>query len=64
MSLSHAPAWDVPVHSVAEEAKPFAGHVPEVPVHVSATSHCPADPRHVKLDAWKTSTHVFAVPEQ
>ena len=64
VSLSHAPAWDVPVHSVAEEAKPFAGHVPEVPVHVSATSHCPADPRHVKLDAWNTSTHAPLVPVQ
>ena len=49
---------------VALEAKTSAGHVPEVPVHVSATSHCPADARHVKPAAWKTSTHVLLVPVQ
>jgi hypothetical protein len=64
VSLSHKPPCDAPVQSVAEEAKPFAGHVPEVPVHVSATSHCPADVRHTVLPDWNTSTHAPLVPEQ
>ena len=46
------------------DAKTSAGHVPEVPVQSSATSHCPAEARQVKVEAWKTSTQVFAVPEQ
>ena len=31
---------------------------------VSATSHCTADLRHVKLDVWNTSTHEPFVPVQ
>ncbi len=46
------------------EAKASGGHVPEVPVHVSATSHCPADARHVTVTAWYASTQVLLVPEQ
>ena len=49
---------------VDAEAKPFAGHAPDVPVQVSATSHWPAEARHVKLAAWKTSTHELLVPVQ
>jgi len=62
--LSHAPACEAPVQLVALEAKTSVGHVPDVPVQVSATSHWPAELRQVKLDVWKTSTHVLAVPEQ
>jgi hypothetical protein len=52
------------VQLVVSEAKPSAGHVPDVPVQLSATSHCPAEARHSKLDAWKASTHVLLVPVQ
>jgi len=52
------------VQLVALEAKMFAGQVPDVPVQFSATSHWPAELRQVKLDVWKTSTQVLAVPEQ
>src|SRR5439155_1658043 len=41
---SHSPA--AARHNVVEEAKASAGHVELVPVHVSATSHAPADARH------------------
>jgi hypothetical protein len=64
VSLSHAPACDVPVQSVAEEANPSAGQAPDVPVHVSATSHCPADVRHTVPDNLNTSTHAPLVPVQ
>ena len=63
-AASHAPPLDVPVQLVAAEAKTSAGHTPEEPVHVSATSHGPADPRHSNVPGWKTSTQVFAVPLQ
>src|SRR5439155_3873783 len=48
---------------------PLAPNPPPVPdpalsAPISATSHCPADARHVKLDDWKTSTHVLLVPVQ
>jgi hypothetical protein len=46
-SLSHALPCEAPVQGVLLEAKAFAGHVPEVPVQVSATSHWPAEARHV-----------------
>ncbi len=52
------------MQSVALEAKASVGQVPEVPVQVSGTSHCPAEARHVKLDDWKTSTHELLVPVQ
>ena len=52
------------MQAVVEEAKPSAGHVPLLPVQVSATSHCPAEGRQVKLVDWKASTHVLAVPKQ
>ena len=61
-SLSQAPPFDVPVQVVDEDAKPSAGQAPELPVQVSATSHAPADGRQTLVR--KTSTQVFAVPEQ
>jgi hypothetical protein len=33
-------------------------------VQVSGASHAPTDARHVKLDGWKPSTHVFETPLQ
>ena len=63
-SLSHAPPSELPVQLVEDEAKLSAGHAPLAPVHCSATSHWPADGRHVTVLALKVSTHVFAVPEQ
>ena len=55
-SLSHAPPWDVPVQLVVAEAKLLVGHAPEVPVHISATSHWPAEGRQVNVLA--RSVHV------
>jgi hypothetical protein len=52
------------VQLVVSEANPSAGHVPDVPVQLSATSHWPAEARHSKLEDWKTSTHVLLVPVQ
>src|SRR5437867_12963148 len=49
---------------VVSLAKTSAGHVADVPVQVSATSHCPAEARHTNVDDWKTSTHVLLVPVQ
>ena len=63
-SSSHAPPSDAPVQLVAADAKLSAGHAPLAPVHISATSHCPADGRHVTVLGAKTSTHVSLVPEQ
>src|SRR2546421_8641431 len=45
-------------------AKASAGHVPEVPVQVSATSHWPAEGRQVTLAALYASTHVLSLPVQ
>ena len=66
------PAWQVsPVvqnkpsmHGVPFDWNPSVGHAAADPVHVSATSHWPTDPRQVKLLAWKTSTHAALVPAQ
>ena len=63
-SLSQVPPWEAPRQLVEDDAKTLAGQAPEVPVQVSATSHWPAEGRQVKLEDWKTSTHVLAVPEQ
>jgi hypothetical protein len=62
--LSHAPACELPVQLVDDDAKPSAGHAPLEPVHISATSHWPAEPRHTVVFGRKTSTHVLAVPLQ
>ncbi len=63
-SLSHWPPCDDPVQLVADDLKTSAGHEPLDPVQVSAWSHWPAEARHTVLLDWKTSTQVFAVPEQ
>src|SRR5213593_2537851 len=63
-SLSHAPPCEAPMQLVVLEAKTSAGHVPDVPVQVSATSHSPAEARHVTVAAWYSSTQVLLVPEQ
>jgi hypothetical protein len=52
------------VQLVAADAKPSAGHAPDAPVQLSATSHWPAEARHVTLAARNTSTHVLLVPVQ
>ena len=49
---------------VVLDANTSAGHAPDVPVQLSATSHWPADARQVKPAAWKTSTQVLLVPVQ
>ena len=49
---------------VALDLKPSAGHAPELPVHISATSHCPVEARQVVVAGLKTSTHVLLVPLQ
>ena len=63
-SSSHAPPCELPAQPVDDDANPSAGHVPFVPLQVSATSHWPADARHVVPLVLKTSTHVLALPEQ
>ena len=49
---------------VVAEANASTGHAPEVPVHISATSHWPAEGRQVVVADLKTSTHVLPVPLQ
>ena len=49
---------------VALDLKPSAGHAPELPVHISATSHWPAEGRQVTLAALYASTHVLLLPVQ
>jgi len=63
-SLSHAPPWELPVQLVDVDAKLSAGQAPLAPVHISATSHWPADARHVTVFALKASTHASLVPTQ
>ena len=36
---SQAPPVEVPTQEVVEDWKPSAGHAPDVPVQLSATSH-------------------------
>src|SRR5437867_7642355 len=63
-SLSHAPPCEAPMQLVVSLAKPSPGHVADIPVQVSATSHWPAEIRHTKVEDWKASTHVLLVPAQ
>src|SRR5207302_11134452 len=63
-SSSHTPLCELPMQRVVADWKASAGHVPDVPVHVSATSHWPAEARHVTVAAWYSSTQVLFVPEQ
>jgi len=51
-SSSHAPPWDAPAQLVVSEANPSPGHAPDAPVHVSATSHWPADARQTVTLDW------------
>src|SRR6185436_17429863 len=62
--MSQAPACELPAQLVSLEAKPSAGQEPEEPVHISATSHWPAEGRQVTVGAWYSSMQVLAVPEQ
>src|SRR5439155_2858690 len=63
-SSSHTPPSDVPMQCVVADWKASAGHVPEVPVQLSATSHWPAEARHVTVAASYTSTQTLLVPVQ
>src|SRR5438309_1918600 len=63
-SSSHTPLCDVPMQCVVADWKASAGHVPDVPVHISATSHWPAEGRHVTVAAWYASTQTLLVPVQ
>ena len=63
-SSSHAPPCELPVHDVAADLKRSAGHAPELPVQLSATSHWPADGRQVTVEVLKTSTQLSALPLQ
>ena len=63
-SSSQAPPCELPVQCVLLEAKVSAGQVPEDPVHISATSHWPAEGRQVVVADLKTSTQVLLVPLQ
>src|SRR4029077_18916110 len=53
---SHGPPFEVPMQVVVAGSKPWGGPAPDDPVQLSATSHCPADGRHVVVAAWKPST--------
>jgi hypothetical protein len=44
------------VHVVPDGWKPSAGQAPVEPVQLSATSHGPAEGRHVVVAGWKPST--------
>ena len=61
---SQAPPFEVPTQEVVEDWKPSVGHTPDNPVHVSATSHWPADARQENPDARRTSTQELLVPVQ
>src|SRR5205809_1372643 len=63
-SSSHTPPSDVPMQCVVADWKASAGHVPEVPVQLSATSHWPAEARQVTVAASYTSTQTLLVPVQ
>ena len=53
---SQAPPEDVPTQVVVADANPSAGHAPDVPLQLSATSHWPAEARHEVVDDLKPST--------
>src|SRR5207302_123619 len=63
-SSSHTPLCELPMQCVVPDAKASAGHVPDVPVHVSATSPTRRSAGHVTVAAWYSSTQVLFVPEQ
>jgi len=53
-TTSMTPPSDVPMQWVVLDANASAGHAPDVPVQVSATSHWPAVARQVKPAAWRS----------
>ena len=59
---SQGPPLEVPTQAVVDGWKAFAGQAPEEPVQLSATSHWPAEVRHVVVEVRKPSTQVFVVP--
>jgi hypothetical protein len=61
---SQTPPFELPVQVVDDDANASAGHAPEDPVQLSATSHWPAEARHVNEDGLNPSTQVLADPLQ
>jgi hypothetical protein len=61
---SQAPPCDVPVQVVVLGSKLSAGHAPELPVQVSATSHCPVSARQTKVAGRYSSTQAVLLPLQ
>ena len=62
---SQAPPFKAPVQVVDDDANPSAGQVAAEPVQVSATSHWPAEVRHVWPEArnWQVEVqHEVAAP--
>jgi len=55
---SQAPPFDVPTQAVVDGWNPSAGHAPDEPVQLSATSHDPAAVRQVVVADLKPSTQV------
>ena len=53
---SQTPPFDVPVQVVVAVANPSAGHEPDEPLQLSATSHAPADARQVVVEGLYPST--------
>ena len=49
---------------VVLDAKASVGQAPDDPVQFSATSHWPAEPRHVKVAGWKAFTQSLSIPVQ
>src|SRR2546427_5981245 len=63
-SSSQTPPSDVPMQCVVADWKASAGHVPEVPVQLSATSHCRSEERTAALPAQYESTRTLLLPVQ
>src|SRR5439155_108132 len=61
-SSSQVPPCEAPVQLADDGLKASAGQAPELPVQLSATSHCPAEPRQTVLLDLKASTQVSVVP--
>src|SRR2546425_9367859 len=64
ISAVDASLYKMPMQCVVADWKASAGHVPDVPVHISATSHWPAEARQVTLAALYASTQTMLVPVQ
>src|SRR5258708_32154669 len=61
--LPKAPPFEVPTQDVVADWKPLAGQAPDDPVQLSATSHWPAEGRHVVVADWKPSTELPAAAQ-